>query len=175
MKPKQKLYQITKQKFLSDSELAQLRSKLTACTDVRHRLLIELALETGARCSEILALTRDSLCHEEKSVLVIGLKKSFDREIPLSDDLWARLIEYSKNIPDGRLFTITRGSFWKIWTHYRPCDKPLHALRHTRAIQAYKKANCIQSTRQLLGHKSISNTMVYATCVQSIKELREKT
>lgn len=164
---------LTKQKFLTDSEQRTLLDRLERCTKLQDRVILEVAYETGARCSEILALTKQSLDHETQSIMFQGLKGSKDREIPLKPEVWQRLKEYASQCPTEQLFKIDRRQFYRVWTYYRPSRKALKALRHTRAIEVFKRHRDLRLVQVLLGHRNINNTMVYADYVYSTEELRK--
>jgi integrase len=163
-------YSINKFKFLTETELLDLKRSLARYND-RDSLLIQLALGTGARASELLGICMRDLDIEARTVLIKGLKGSNDREIPLTDELFNRLLLYSNEI-EGRLFPISYRRLDQIWHDIRTCKKNFHSLRHTFAIELYKKTRDIRLVQVALGHKQISNTMVYAQYVYSKEELR---
>jgi integrase/recombinase XerC len=165
-------YELTKAKYLLDEEVEHLTSTLTRFqnTDARNCTLIWLALLTGGRASELLALTPNDLDHAEKSVFIRGLKGSRDRELPIPPWLFNKLTELTPE--DGRLFPITYVRFYQIWCEYRPVKKKLHALRHTFAITLYRKTKDLHLIQQALGHKSVSNTLIYSQFQYRMPELR---
>ena len=169
-----KHYQIHKNKFLLDAEYAELERILEKYkdSDVRNVLLIELALRTGGRAQEILNLTKANLDHENKSILIEGIKGSNDREIPIRTKLFERLASYVLQIKSERLFPISYSMFREIWRFYRPVNKKLHCLRHTFAIRVYEKRRDLKLVQVGLGHRNIQNTMVYADYVFSKTELK---
>lgn len=138
-----------------------------------YRLLIELALRTGGRASEILALTKADLNAHEQTVFLKGLKGSNDREIPLSGPLFKRLSLYAENLPRQKIFNISYRQFNRVWEMYRPVPKKLHSLRHTFAIELYKKHRDLRLVQVALGHRNIQNTMVYAEYHYATTELRK--
>lgn len=168
------MYSLNKSKFLLEPELRLLNETLSKFKDrdPRNVLLIELALRTGARAQELLNIQTSDLDPHEETVLIKGLKGSMDREIPLPSALFGRLLSFSKGC-DGLVFPISYNYFRYIWTLYRPIQKKLHCLRHTFAIELYKRTRDLRLVQQALGHKSISNTMVYANYIYSTTELRK--
>ena len=70
------------------------------------------------------------------------------------------------------LFPISYPRLVQIWQHYRPVHKKFHSLRHTFAIELYKKTKDIRLLQMALGHRNIANTMIYADYVYSQTELR---
>lgn len=168
-------YSLNKNKYLLPNELDHLERMLEARVeaDQRNCLALLLALKTGGRAQEILNLRKSSLNFEDQSVLIEGLKGSNDREIPLKKELFKKLADYSRTIDGDELFPITYNRFRQIWDQYRPCAKKLHSLRHTFAIQLYKKTKDIRLVQVALGHRNVMNTMIYADYVYSQTELRK--
>jgi integrase len=167
-------YALNKNKYLLPNELSHLEKVLEESieTDTRNALALLLALKTGGRAQEILNLKKSSLNAYEESVLIQGLKGSNDREIPLHSPLFKKLMNYSNGLPHDVLFPITYNRFRQIWDLYRPAPKKLHSLRHTFAIQLYKKTKDIRLVQVALGHRNVMNTMIYADYVYSQTELR---
>lgn len=177
-------------KHLSDTELKHLESvlKRDIVSKPRNVLLFMLTLYTGARISEVLALTCGDYNIETKTLFIKGLKGSNDRELPLNAFLHTHLKAYMASLaPQGiisqdkavhevhkvKLFPISYSRAYQLWTEYRPCKKKIHALRHTRAIKSYKKTRNIHLVKTILGHKSITNTLVYLDYVESNAELKK--
>ena len=155
-----KPYAINKNKFLLDPEYEHLEILLKkyVIKERRNCLLIYVAMYTGARATEI---------------FIKGIKVSNDREIPLPEWLFEMLEEYSKTITGERIFDISYHRLRQIWEHYRPVKKKFHCLRHTFAIRLYKKVKDIRLLQLALGHRNITNTMIYADFVYSQNEMRK--
>lgn len=169
---------LTKQKYLNEIELSKLQEILSRyeATNLRDVLLIRLALETGARASEVLAIKVSDLDSLDKTVFIKAKKMGRDRYYPLSPELFAKLSSYAESVGishHGRIFPISYNRFGEIWREYRPCLKKLHALRHTKAIRTYEKTHDIKLVQQVMGHKSILTTQVYTEFVYSAAELRK--
>lgn len=167
-------YSLNKTKYLLEPEAQALEATLLKfhIKDLRNVLLLELALRTGARAQEILNIKPIDLDEHEETVLIIGLKGSSDREIPLPSPLFKRLFAYASQVKSERIFTISYSRFRAVWLLYRPVHKKLHCLRHTFAIRLYRKTKDLRLVQTALGHRNISNTMVYAEYVYSQVELR---
>ena len=157
-------------KFLSKLELTELRRVLDIHreTDLRNVLLIETALATGARASEILSITKQDLNPETQTVFIRGLKSSNDREIPLKPTLFRALIGLGGDKP----FPITYQRLVQIWAQYRPVKKGFHSLRHSVALRIFEKHRDIRLVQVVLGHRSIDSTMVYSQYHYEQTELR---
>lgn len=164
--------ELTRDKFLSEEEFTQLRtilSKLQA-KEPRNTALLELMIATGARCGEILQLTKGDLNAVDCSVYIRGTKNSRDREIPIPRDLFHRINALPPEV--GRIFAISYNRLNQIWLEYRPAAKGLHSLRHTAAIHLYKRTKDIKLTQLFLGHRSLNNTQIYTEFIYSQEELR---
>lgn len=168
-----KQYQIDNHKWLQPDEQAHLLSLLTRLqtSHTRDCLLIELALKSGARASELLAVKKSDFNRTYRSVHIIGLKGSNDRDVSLNPNLFQRLEAYSKDMaPDQLLFPISYDTLTRIWYTYRPVEKTFHSLRHTFAIELLKKTKNVIKVKKALGHKSLTNTMVYLEVEYSAEE-----
>ncbi len=168
-------YQLNKNKYLLDPEVEKLEEILDSFYDgdSRNCLILLLGLRTGARVQELLNLTKNDINPHDKTVFIKGIKGSNDREIPLPPKLFDRLVEYSAGVSGEILFNITYNRLHQIWDKYRPVHKKLHSLRHTFAIRLYKKTKDIRLVQVALGHRNITNTMIYADYVYSQQELRQ--
>jgi integrase len=171
---RQKRYALNKTKYLLEPEVERLEEILFRFQSVSERdcLLLELALNTGARAQELLNITKLDLDLYHRTVLIRGLKGSNDRELPLRTDLFDRLWRHSERQVESVLFNFTYNRFRQIWDQFRPVPKKLHSLRHTFAIRLYKRTRDLRLVQVALGHRNIANTMVYADYVYSQDELR---
>lgn len=172
MKRKQPRYELKKEKYLSDAEQLALNSTLEKFQDKdsRNCTLLWLALHTGARASELLNITASDLDFAEETVYIKGLKDSDDREIPLPPWLFKRVKALAPDV--GRVFPISYPRFHQIWLDYRPAKKKLHSLRHTFAINFYRREKDILILKVALGHRSLANTMIYSQYQYKTSELR---
>lgn len=177
------MYQINKQKFLSDEDLNSLKAYLSGNTS-RDAIMLELLLYTGARCSEVLNIQRSDINIGEGTVLIRGLKRSKDREIPLPQALVKKLKAYLKSdnqVSETRPFPISARRFRQIWSklmpHLKGSDgrqgKGLHSLRHTMGIELFKKHRDIRLVQVVLGHRNINNTLVYSEYIYKTNELKK--
>lgn len=169
---------LTRDKFLTDHEIAlleqSLMKRISNVDNLRDCVLLLLSLNTGARASEILAITKSDINVHENSILIRGMKQGNDREIPLSKKFFPYVENYIQKLHDNtsKLFPIKYRRFEYIWENWRPVKKKLHALRHSAAIRLYKKSRDIHLVKYLLGHRSITNTMIYLDYVHSQEHLR---
>lgn len=168
-------YSLNKNKYLLPPEVERLKKIITDYEDKdpRNCLLIGLALRTGARAQELLNLTMGDLNTYDESVFIRGIKNSNDRELPLHADFFQRLHRFAGKQDGRHLFPISYNRLYQIWELYRPTPKKFHALRHTFAIELYQKTKDLRLVQVALGHRNITNTMIYADYVYSQQELRK--
>lgn len=168
-----KRYELDKTKYLLDAELGQLNETLEKYkdTDPRDTTVLLTLLHTGARATELLAITAADLDPHEETVFIRGIKHSDNRDIPLPSWLFKRLKALAP--AEGRIFEFTYQRLRQIWQHYRPVPKKLHCLRHTFAITVYRRSKDILVLKAALGHRSLGNTMIYAEYQFKNHELRK--
>lgn len=179
------MYELTREKYLSDNEQAALHATLDKfeTREPRNVTLLRLALATGGRASELLAITCADLDYENRTVRLVGLKGSHTREIPLKPKLFhaLKLLAEAEYLPkvethaasEVPVFAIGYQRFYRIWLEYRPVKKKLHSLRHTFAINLYRKTKDLRLCQMALGHKCWTNTMIYASYQYKTEELRK--
>ena len=173
-KRKSTRYALNKNKYLLPPEREKLEWLLDSHweNDRRNCTLLTLALATGARATELLLITTRDLNTYDKTLFIRGIKGSNDRELPLRDKLFDSLQTLTPEAQTGRLFPISYNRLRQIWELYRPTPKTFHSLRHTFAIGLYQKTRDIRLVQVALGHRNITNTMIYADYVYSQQELR---
>lgn len=168
-------YALNKNKYLLDPEVDRLHYILDSFKnkDARNCTLLWTLLHTGARAQEALNLRPEDLNTYDESVFIRGIKGSNDRELPLPPWLFQRLTNEVGRSQDQVLFPITYNRLRQIWDLYRPVHKKLHGLRHTFAIRLYKKTKDLRLVQVALGHRNITNTMIYADYAYTQEELRK--
>ncbi len=171
-----KRYALNKNKYLLEAEVDRLNHILDSfqLKDARNCTLLWMLLHCGARAQEVLNLRPEDLNVYEQSIFIRGLKGSNDREIPLPTWLFQKLeAQAMRTKGEAPIFPITYNRLRQIWTLYRPVHKKLHALRHTFAIRLFKKTKDLRLIQVALGHRNITNTMIYADYIYSQEELRK--
>ena len=162
---------LTEKKFLSQKELDRLTEILDKHPG-RDATLIKLALFTGARSCEVLAVRKIDL--GQNSVTIFGAKKSNDRTVPLPASFFREISELCKGTPDNdKIFPITTRQFRRIWNQYRPNHQlGIHSLRHTVGVRMYMTSSNLHAVKTMLGHKNLSSTMIYLNYVEGVKQLK---
>ena len=122
-----------------------------------------VALNTGLRRGELLALTWERADLGRGVIRLEVTKSGRRREVPLNDDSYRSLIGLGPKA-DGRIFK----------THYiqTACnnaveaakldDVNFHTLRHTFASWAVMRGVTLKELQELLGNASLAMTMRYA-------------
>ena len=146
-------------------------------TSYRNKLMIQLALKTGMRISEVLALQWKDLESEASGVKIYIRegKGGKDRVVYLKLGVYEDITHYYskfKLIPDGLVFTTTKGR--RIQARYvrqmlqKKVQKAginkhihFHSLRHTALTRFYSQTKDIRLVQQIAGHKNIQTTTIY--------------
>lgn len=165
-------YQMKKNKFLTEAEEQRLIKSLENANE-RDRLLIMLALKTGARATELLNISIKDMDPQDRTVHIKGLKGSDDREIPIPTSLFKRLHNYAKASGGAKIFNMGYDNLDRIWNLYRPNGKKFHSLRHTFAMRLFERTQNLRLVQICLGHRSIGNTMIYADYHYKTSQIRE--
>jgi site-specific recombinase XerD len=180
---------VTPDKFLSPSQVVQLRAHLTAQrgssdrNGVRNAAIIETLLGTGLRVSESCSLVVGDLFLDSgaANVLVRRGKGGRTRLVAVSEQLCSYLQEFlawkringepmdrtSPLFMSERYAAMTRSAVHRIWkASLKEAGLPVrwgvHATRHSYAVEVYRKTRDLRLTQRLLGHSSPVVTTVYA-------------
>ena len=182
---------ITPEKYLTEEEVDQLRLTLNNAATlaktkgsqiaVRDHLIIELALGTGLRVSELANLKVEDL-HIKKGQNALHVrngKGGKDRVVQFSAKLKRLITDYLdyRRSESPYLFYSKRGDYmtrfglgqvFKQWAQRAglPSNYSIHSLRHTYATNLYKASGYnLRLVQQQLGHSSVSTTSVYSAVV----------
>jgi len=169
---------LTQNKFLDDAERQLLERKIKTFMDRDHDryLPVLVAMRTGARRSEVQLLKASSINWASKTITIMPTKKSKSRELPLDEPTLEALKSYIQraHLESGDLlFDLNHSHFNRIWKEIKPCKKSFHSLRHTFAINVFRKTKDIQKVMKALGHRSILSTMVYADYAYTTEEMKD--
>ncbi|HXR61516.1 MAG TPA: site-specific integrase [Solirubrobacterales bacterium] len=164
-------------RFLDDAASAKLLRAARADPDPFARLAIELLARTGLRKGELMALTIDAVVQIGSAYWLrvpVG-KLHNDRYIPLHPQLKTLLDDWLADRPAG----LRSDLIFLDWGRPIPparVDRALtriaaaagiakitaHQLRHTLATQAINRGMSLEAIAALLGHRTMTMTMVYA-------------
>ena len=164
-------------RFLDDAAAAKLLIAARADPDPLVRLIVEFLARTGMRKGELAKLTVDAVVQIGSAYwLRIPLGKLHnDRYIPLHPQLKQLLDRWLAARPEdlrSKLMFIERGrplstarvdaAVAKVARAAGLQDVSPHRLRHTLATQAINRGMSLEAIAALLGHRSLSMTLVYA-------------
>lgn len=138
---------------------AELEGLLKAAAAIHHELpvVIEIAIETAMRRSELLTLRREHI--KGKHALLEDTKNGSRRLVPLS--LRARvLIESLPGRIDGSVFSLAPHSvsqyFLRACRAAKVDDLHFHGMRHEGTSRLFEKGLSIMEVASITGHKTMS-------------------
>lgn len=163
--------------------LKNIRNRINKCDieervyQIRNYALINMAINTGCRISELAALTLNEIDFDKREALIKNTKSKRDRKIGLSVSVIDAINEYLRirdELPTGKtVFLTSRGGKLSsevantILNEYNNIsnkqDNTFHSLRHTYATILYNNGVELQEISQLMGHSSYEITLqIYA-------------
>jgi integrase/recombinase XerD len=165
-------------KVFSQEQIAQL---LSVVTNQKHLMIISLFYGTGLRLAELRSLTMADIDSKAFQVKVIQGKGNKDRFTILPKHLLEALRDYyRKYLPQTYLF---EGQKKGLPMHERSIqhfmqlniakiglggkDYSAHTLRHSFATHLLDAGCDLHTIKELLGHSSLSTTMIYLHLQQS--------
>ena len=142
---------------------------------------LRIAKETGARAGEIYSLKWTEIDFENRTVRVTPEKGSNPRILTISMALIAMLHRLPKD--DQKVFSHYRNlnNLRRTFDRYRQklahkfgnprlLQITFHTLRHWKATTEYHKTKDILHVMQLLGHRSIKNTLLYTQFIKNMPD-----
>ncbi len=164
---------------IPDAEFNEIFARLPSNRD---RALVAFYVSTGARASELLAVTQRGVDPGRQLITVVRKGSRAEQELPASSDafVWLRLyqVEMEGLVPRGR----TKPLWWTRRKPFRPLTyhaahrmfervnanvgtgATLHALRHTAAYRmAQDPAMPLTDVQWVLGHAQLTTTQIYLT------------
>ncbi|MCB9178973.1 MAG: site-specific integrase [Flavobacteriales bacterium] len=141
---------------------------LLACLDsVDHMDLVKVLVDTGLRLGEALALNDKDVDWLNETVTVKEAKNGQRRAIPMTSRVRSILV---RRRPFVSIFTEVKS--WQFHRAWNAAKKAMnlehdeefvpHCLRHTFASRLVQRGAGLQIVKELLGHKRIENTLIYA-------------
>ena len=156
---------------------AELRALLDTTDNLKHRAILSLGYGSGLRASEVCNLKVSDIDSCEMRLFIRDGKGGKDRYTVLSHTSLAYLRQYWKvyrpHHPQGYLFfghygqTLSAGACNSAYKSaltrigLKPEGHTYHQLRHCFATYMLEDGTPLLILRELLGHASLSSTMVY--------------
>ena len=185
-------WELTPERFLTTKELAQLLAKAEELwiigeakrlkRPIRDAVIIQTAISTGLRCSEICHLRVADLriANGSSHVHVRSGKGGVSRNVHIGREYKRFLKRYvrwkadnNELTPDSYLIRSARAEkfspsgLWRRWKRY--CPKTLHCARHTNATLMYQASgNNLRMVQKQLGHSRITTTQIYADVLPEV-------
>ena len=145
-----------------------------------------VALETGARPTELFALKRSDINLEGKYVSLPGTKtRRAKRDVPLTDgalDVLKRRMEKNadtfvfpvrrpktKNMDVKHITNLRKAHDAVIAKHFTEDPFTVYTFRHTYGTRHAQAGTELPVLAELMGHSSIQTTMVYVHCSKKMK------
>lgn len=148
---------------------------INASENMKHRLLLMTTYSAGLRASEVIVLKPEHIDSKRMLIKVENAKGGKDRYTLLSDRLLKELRYYYKTSrPKTYLFPSSYKDrsllcYESVRSIYEKARKKagikkgpgLHTLRHSFATHLLEAGYDIRKIQVLMGHKSLSTTMIY--------------
>lgn len=168
-------------KYLTRSEAKRLRSAVRRGDNQRDIAIFELLLRYGPRASEVGMLKVSDIDLDADTITIPRLKNGKLNVWPLFKSVKGAIEEWmeKRDSPTDFLFPgrqfrgLSRKRIWELMQSYSemakiPAEKRHpHACRHYAAVNALEAGLEIHDVQDLLGHRAISSTMVYAQITSS--------
>ena len=141
---------------------------------VRDKALLYFLDATGVRISEAMAIDRDQICWETRSIIIYGTKGKAERQVLFTEECAYWLKQYlesrtddnpalfvKKIKPDSRLSKggaehIIRELGKQLGIHAHP-----HRFRRTMITRCNRRGMSLQEIQSLAGHTNASTTQIY--------------
>ena len=148
---------------------------LISATSPKLSCLLQLLKETGIRIGEALTLQRSDLDVERCVVKLRRTEKLGEpRENRVSENLMSKLTKYvgkwGKYENVARNFQQQKKKIAEKLGIPEIKEIHFHSFRHFKATITYHKTKDLLKVKQLLGHRSITSTLVYTKILENEKE-----
>jgi integrase len=145
----------------------------------RMATFLQLLKETGVRCGEACNLQWKEVDTVNNYIIVTPEKGSNSRRLKISNKFVAMLNELPKK--STKVFDSHSDALRKSFQNQRRATAykvknprlqqiTFHTLRHWKATMEYQKTRDILHVMQILGHRSINNTLVYTHLIDLKEE-----
>jgi integrase len=141
---------------IDKGELARLLFSLSETIEVKT--IVELAIETGMRRSELLSIEWNNVDLENRFILLPDTKNGDSRAVPLSTRAMM-ILEGHNNYPSGKVFLTRPDSVSQAFN--RACKRAglenlrFHDLRHEATSRLFEKGLNTMEVSAITGHKTL--------------------
>jgi integrase/recombinase XerD len=156
-------------KFLDQDQLRAFFAAMPS-EAIRDRLLFALMYRFGMRVSEVVQLPARAIDRKRGEITIAGLKSGLTRTYSLPSDL-LKLVKRWKPTGDtflhGRQGPLSRVRAYQLFRQYAkaagiPKGFSPHSLRHSAAVHALDAGLATEDVRDLLRHRRLATTDLYA-------------
>jgi integrase len=167
--PKVKLEDGRAIKFLDQDQLRRFFDAIPSDA-IRDRLLFGFMYRFGMRVSEAIQLEASAVDPKRGEVTISGLKGGLTRTYSLPRDLLKLVKRWEPSgvtFLDGRQGPLSRVRAYQLFRQYAqaagvPKGFSPHSLRHSAAVHALDAGLATEDVRDLLRHKRLATTDLYA-------------
>ncbi len=156
--------------FVAYDDIVKLRESLGAkhthkSSQSRDLVLLETAIKTGLRRSELANLLVANIDFKASRLMVVNGKGNKDRVIPLLPSLTTRLKQLCiGKRPNETVFGLkarSLGMKFYVWAKKAGVPLHTHSFRHYFATTLVEKGASVRVVQELLGHSNLNTTQVY--------------
>jgi integrase/recombinase XerD len=156
--------------LMATLESSELMKLLQLAQTLRNRVILTLIMDNGMRAGEVCSLLKHNI--KQETVVVYG--KTGWREVPISEETRALLIQVASTTPDDHVFhghkgAITRFGIYRIVREHMekagikgPKLGP-HRIRHAFGKNFLVEGGDLRSLQEIMGHTDVKTTQKYAT------------
>ena len=160
-------------KILSDDDIrAFMRFKPRNVNERRVHMMGLIVLDSGLRLDEVRKLMRKDIDFDNFLITVFRGKGNKQRLVPFGIELRKTLFKWVINMrAEDRLFATRTGRLVSARNALRDLHAVadrlqivgigFHKMRHTFATNYYRRSHDLAALRRILGHSSITTTMIY--------------
>ena len=136
-----------------------------------HAFMFSFLYYIGPRVNELINTTKDDIKIKDKMVILRAeiTKRKKERHVVIPEIFIESLKAYIRKIPNenDKLFDLSKQRVWQLCDIYAKkagIKKHIHphTFRHTYATEIYNATGDLKLVQELLGHKSMSTTSIYA-------------
>jgi integrase len=153
-----------RERRLREGELDRLQEAAHACRNPLITPIIKLAVETGMRRGEILAIKRSHIDLEQQALLIPETKTGHSRTIPLT----SKALGILQSIPGegDRIFPLSANAFRLAWERVK-CragieDLHFHDLRHEAISRFFEAGLTTPEVALISGHRDMRMLFRYS-------------
>lgn len=148
------------------------RKLVSYISNPQHLMLIQSFYYLGARANELVMLKKEDITFNKLNSAIRfkaeNTKRKVERFVPIPANMLEPFKIYTRNLKDeDRLFDFTPQRAWQIVKIYVKKSKldiniHPHTFRHSYATAIYDKIGDLKVVQDLLGHKNLATTSIYA-------------